>query len=490
MREVIRSQSFLGSLLWMILASACASGAPNRPGREEAAITDPRAGGVNAGNPAAPAPRDAGSSPRPDTGDDSDEGDDLMADMTGGGGMQGVAGSASPAGQAGSAAMQAGAGGSRPPLGGMGGAGAGGAGAGGAGAGGAGTGGAGAGGAGAGGAGAGGGAGNSPPDPGCFDATLLWSEDFETNDDRSGPRRPTAKMRRCLPEQRDLDPDRARHARAAFRDRCPPQAKRRAPRGYGGLQFTGDAGRAGVSPTPAPASMRPTAWSTRCGCGSTARHRVSRTASGWPMDRSGLRCDRPDEVLALGIEDASGELAAAHYGTRAVRARTRARPAAARPWVRITVYVNYYSGVMHVWQDGQSQEHVTFTGPPHDLPLALGPVRQRRQRRHRAVRGRQEPLEAEPALDRLERGAVLRSTASRSATELRARLRAVHADRCAAAPACAFRSARRQRASAGRARSGVASVVAAERGHQLLARRCRGQRNRHTLLNAPVAASR
>ena len=34
---------------------------------------------------------------------------------------------------------------------------------------------------------------------------------------------------------------------------------------------------------------------------------------------------------------------------------------------RITVYVNYYSGVMHVWQDGVSQQHVTFHRDLHTI---------------------------------------------------------------------------------------------------------------------------
>jgi hypothetical protein len=69
-----------------------------------------------------------------------------------------------------------------------------------------------------------------------------------------------------------------------------------------------------------------------------------------------------DEVLTLGIEDASGRLAAAHYqnggGTRTFEPDAPALPRG--EWVRITVYVNYHSGEMHVWQNGRSVQHVTF----------------------------------------------------------------------------------------------------------------------------------
>ena len=77
---------------------------------------------------------------------------------------------------------------------------------------------------------------------------------------------------------------------------------------------------------------------------------------------SSASCDWSDEVITLGLEDESGRLAAAHFqaggGTRTFEPNAPALPRG--QWTRITVYINYHDGVMHVWQDGQSLEHVTF----------------------------------------------------------------------------------------------------------------------------------
>jgi len=76
-----------------------------------------------------------------------------------------------------------------------------------------------------------------------------------------------------------------------------------------------------------------------------------------------------DDVLGFGIEDSSGQLAAAHYqyGAGGSRTYAGAGPLPRSQWVRITTYVNYYTGVMHVWQNGQSQQHVTFSRPLHTI---------------------------------------------------------------------------------------------------------------------------
>ena len=133
-------------------------------------------------------------------------------------------------------------------------------------------------------------------------------------------------------------------------------------RGYGGLQFDGD----DVVPA-----------YTNAGTGIDAPYGVVNTFysrletphvygggevtwfSFWTVNHS---CDWSEEVLTLGLEDPSHRLAAAHYqaggGTRTYTPDTPGFPF--YEWVRITIYVNYYDGVMHVWQNGQDQSHVTF----------------------------------------------------------------------------------------------------------------------------------
>lgn len=137
-------------------------------------------------------------------------------------------------------------------------------------------------------------------------------------------------------------------------------------RGYGGVQFSGD------DFVPA---------YTNTGTGIDAPFGVVNTFHAW-MDTSTVfengtwfslwtvedDCAWANDPLTLGLEDSSNRLAAAHYQNGGSRVIFDDAPAFANGrWVRVTVYVNYYDGVMHVWQDGAEVSHVTFTRPLHTM---------------------------------------------------------------------------------------------------------------------------
>jgi hypothetical protein len=132
-------------------------------------------------------------------------------------------------------------------------------------------------------------------------------------------------------------------------------------RGYGGLQFDGDTvlpayTNSGVG-IDAPYGVVNTFWS---------RLEVPYTFGGgrwfsfWTVNNS---CDWTDDVVTLGLENDSNILTPAHIvntgGTVDFDPGAPAFPVGA--WARITIYINYHDGVMHVWQDGQSVCHGTFS---------------------------------------------------------------------------------------------------------------------------------
>lgn len=139
-------------------------------------------------------------------------------------------------------------------------------------------------------------------------------------------------------------------------------------RGYGGLQFDGD------SVVPA---------YTNTGVGIDAPFGVVNTY--WsrletPYDFEGGRwfsfftvqsdCSWASEpVLTLGLENTTWRLTPAHVistgGTVTFEADAPAFPR--DQWVRTTIYVNYVEGELHVWQDGASVLHATFSRPTTDL---------------------------------------------------------------------------------------------------------------------------
>ncbi len=86
----------------------------------------------------------------------------------------------------------------------------------------------------------------------------------------------------------------------------------------------------------------------------------------WTVNNS---CDWSDNVITLGLEDASFKLTPAHIkntgGTVSFSAGAPAFPLG--KWVRTTIYINYHTGVMHVWQDGKDLLHATFSRPSKQI---------------------------------------------------------------------------------------------------------------------------
>jgi hypothetical protein len=206
-----------------------------------------------------------------------------------------------------------------------------------------------------------------PVDPGeCMDATMLWHEDFETG----GYQRWTSNTYNA-----DWGDDCQSTALTSETSVSPGTSQRSeiscayggdsVHRGYGGLQFADDQlvpayTNQGIG-IDAPDGLVNTMWvrldsSTQFGGGKWMSLWTVKGSCDW---------DTPDAVLTVGIEDASDRLAAAHYqsggGTRTFEPDAPGLPRG--EWARITIYVNYHLGEMHVWQDGQSISHVTFTRP-------------------------------------------------------------------------------------------------------------------------------
>jgi len=199
---------------------------------------------------------------------------------------------------------------------------------------------------------------------GCFRAKLLWSEDFETGDylrwtGRSyGAGWGNACQDNALSTLKAVSGTHAQRSQIT----CAYTAQGNVHRGYGGLQFDGDR----VLPD-----------YTNSGVGISAPYGVVNTFYHWlepPTTFANGKwvsfftvnddCAWKQEVLTLGLEAPSNLLAAAHYSSGKGGTRTFVANAPAFPfgrWVRITVYVNYFDGVMHVWKDGQPISHVTFS---------------------------------------------------------------------------------------------------------------------------------
>ncbi|MEZ4366205.1 MAG: hypothetical protein R2939_07935 [Kofleriaceae bacterium] len=210
-----------------------------------------------------------------------------------------------------------------------------------------------------GGDGGGGGGGHDGGGGACVDATLLWSEDWETGDYRRWTSMTYDAGWGDACDDNALTTERAHGGTRAHRSEI-TCAIDESHRGYGGLQFDGDA----VVPA-----------YTNTGAGIDAPGGLVNTFHVWLESPTAFvdgtwfsfwtvngSCDWSERVLTLGLEDASDRLAAAHYqpdgGTRTFEPGAPGFPRG--QWVRITIYLNYPDGVMHVWQDGVSVSHVTF----------------------------------------------------------------------------------------------------------------------------------
>ncbi len=200
-----------------------------------------------------------------------------------------------------------------------------------------------------------------PSDGSCVAATLLWFEDFEGGgyENFTGNTYGEDWGDACQSTARSMD----RAVSGSWSQRsevvCPYSGGSH--RGYGGVQFDGDTAlprftNSGAG-TDAPFGLVNTFWMY---LETDTVFQGGRWFS--PLTVSGS-CDWSDRVLTLGIESPDGRIAAAHYNANGGGERTFEPNAPALPrdqWVRITLYVNYHDNVMHVWQDGQSQSHVTF----------------------------------------------------------------------------------------------------------------------------------
>lgn len=206
-------------------------------------------------------------------------------------------------------------------------------------------------------------------DAGCFRAKRLWFEDFETSDysrwtsKTYGSDWGNACQGNALSALQAESPTHSNRSEIV----CAYTAEGNVHRGYGGLQFSGD-------------NLVPAYTNT--GTGIDAPYGIVNTFHSWLDTTSVFQngkwfsfwtvnsdCGWADDVLTLGLEDPSNRLAAAHYqpggGTRTFLPGAPGFPLGR--WVRITIYVNYYTGIMHVWQDGQEISHVTFVRPKRTI---------------------------------------------------------------------------------------------------------------------------
>ena len=139
---------------------------------------------------------------------------------------------------------------------------------------------------------------------------------------------------------------------------CPVTPPDTEHRGYGGLQFSGDT----VLPN-----------FTNTGAGLEAPHGIVTTF--WTKLDAGYSfgggrwvslftvnptCNYTERPMTLGLDQPDHILRSAHWwpdGASTLEPSAPSMPMGR--WVRITVYLNHATGVMHTWQDGASVEHVT-----------------------------------------------------------------------------------------------------------------------------------
>ncbi len=135
---------------------------------------------------------------------------------------------------------------------------------------------------------------------------------------------------------------------------------------YGGVQFSGDT---------------PLSRYTNTGTGIDAPDGIVITYFTW-LDAPGFgsgkwfsfltsnnSCSWSDTVVTYGLEDSGNRINPAHItntgGTLTYAGTRSAYPM--RQWVRQTLYLNYHSGVMHMWQNGQKQWQATFRRPTKQI---------------------------------------------------------------------------------------------------------------------------
>ncbi len=223
------------------------------------------------------------------------------------------------------------------------------------------------GGGGSGGSGATGGSGGSSGAPPCIQATKLWSEDFETGNYSRWTGTDYGKdWKNGLCHDNGFSTDHAVSPSHSHRSdiTC---ADTESHRGYGGVQFDGDT---------------PLGAYTNSGTGINAPNGVVNTYSSWleaPYQFQNGKwfsfwtanndCGWNDDVITLGLEDTSNKLTPAHIvntgGTVDFVPNPPGFPMG--EWVRTTIYINYVTGVMAVWQNGAKLLQATFSRSDTDI---------------------------------------------------------------------------------------------------------------------------
>ncbi|AKF04702.1 hypothetical protein DB32_001851 [Sandaracinus amylolyticus] len=194
----------------------------------------------------------------------------------------------------------------------------------------------------------------------CVRARELWADDFETGDNSAWTGQGYGDPWGDACQSTAVSTVHPHSGRYAQRSEivCPSSSPDGVHRGYGGLQFSGE----DVLPN-----------HTNVGTGLDAPNGIVSTFHTWlePGYQFGNgrwvslftinpTCGYTERVITLGLDNPDGILRPAHHwpeGTLTIE--PDAQPMPLGRWVRITVYVNFHSGEMHVWQDGQSIEHVT-----------------------------------------------------------------------------------------------------------------------------------
>jgi hypothetical protein len=242
----------------------------------------------------------------------------------------------------------------------------------------------------------------------CFDAKRLWFDDFETGDYSRWTSQSYDKgFNGGLCHDNGFSTTQAVSPTHSHRSEI-TCAISQSHRGYGGLQFSGDSVVKAY---------------TNTGTGIDAPHGVvntyySRLEVAYPFQNGkwfsfwtvNNDCGWKDQVITLGLEDTTNRLTPAHIKSTGGTVERPGLP-------QREVGANHHLHQLPHRRDGRlagrregvrRQVHPARQG---HLPVALGRVRQQRQRRTGALRRRQQHLEVEPALDQLRRRAVLRRDA-------------------------------------------------------------------------------
>jgi hypothetical protein len=212
------------------------------------------------------------------------------------------------------------------------------------------------------GGGSGGGAGSA-----CFDATRLWFEDFETGDYSRWTSKTYGKdWNNGFCHDNGFSTTQSKSPTYSHRSEI-SCVSTESHRGYGGLQFDGDnlvpAYTNKGSGIDAPYGVVNTYWSY---LEAPYPFQNGKWFSFWTVNND---CGWQDEVLTLGLEDASNKLTPAHVknsgGTVTFAPNAPAFPMG--KWARTTLYLNYHTGVFVGWQDGAKVFDATFSRSDKDI---------------------------------------------------------------------------------------------------------------------------